>query len=75
MRPQHLKEMLLSRETCTYFFAALTGFSNAEGCDVITARRNARIASAVLATAIPSICPSVRPSVCHKRVLCQNNCT
>ena len=31
---------------------------------VFTARRNARIASAVLATAIPSVCPSVRPSVC-----------
>jgi len=29
----------------------------------ITARRNARIASAVLATAIPSVCLSVRPSV------------
>jgi len=29
-----------------------------------TARRNARIASAVLATAIPSVCPSVRLSVC-----------
>jgi len=28
-----------------------------------TARRNARIASAVLATAIPSVCPSVCPSV------------
>ena len=27
---------------------------------VFTARRNARIASAVLATAIPSVCPSVR---------------
>jgi len=36
------------------------------GCIVssFTARRNARIASAVLATAIPSVCPSVRPSVC-----------
>ena len=31
---------------------------------LFTARRNARIASAVLATAIPSVCPSVRPSVC-----------
>ena len=30
--------------------------------------RNARIASAVLATAIPSVCPSV----CHTPVLCQN---
>jgi len=30
--------------------------------DVFTARRNARIPSAVLATAIPSVCPSVRPS-------------
>ena len=36
-----------------------------------TARRNARIASAVLATAIPSVCPSV----CHTPVLCQNNST
>jgi len=36
-------------------------------CDIlpfVTARRNARIASAVLATAIPSVCPSVRLSVC-----------
>ena len=30
---------------------------------VFTARRNARIASAVLATAVPSVCLSVRPSV------------
>jgi len=30
---------------------------------VFTARRNARIASAVLATAIPSVCLSVRLSV------------
>jgi len=29
-----------------------------------TARRNARIASAVLAIAIPSVCPSVCLSVC-----------
>jgi len=36
-----------------------------------TARRNARIANAVLATAIPS----VRPSVCHTPVLCQNDGT
>jgi len=33
--------------------------------------RNARIASAVLATAISS----VRPSVCHTPVLCQNDGT
>jgi len=31
---------------------------------IFTARRNASIASAVLATAIPSVCPSVRLSVC-----------
>ena len=30
---------------------------------LFTARRNARIASAVQATAIPSVCLSVRPSV------------
>jgi len=30
---------------------------------LFTARRNARIASAVLATAILSVCPSVRPSI------------
>ena len=35
--------------------------------------RNARIASAVLATAIPSVCLSVRLSVCHTPVLCQND--
>jgi len=43
---------------------------------LFTARRNARIASAVLATAIPS---SVRLSVClsvrHTPVLCQNDGT
>jgi len=38
---------------------------------IFTARRNARIASAVLATAIPSVCPSV----CQTPVLCQNECT
>ena len=42
---------------------------------VITARRNARIASAVLATAIPSVRPSVGLSVCHTPVLCQNDGT
>jgi len=31
---------------------------------IFKARRNARIASVVLATAIPSVCPSVRLSVC-----------
>ena len=36
---------------------------------IFTARRNVRIASAVLAKAIPS----VRPSVRHTPVLCQNN--
>ena len=38
---------------------------------IFTARRNARIASAVLATAIPSVHPSVR----HTPVLCQNDGT
>ena len=38
---------------------------------VFTARRNARISSAVLATAIPYVCPSVR----HTPVLCQNDGT
>ena len=33
---------------------------------VFTARRNARIASAVLATVIPSVCPSVRLSVTRR---------
>ena len=48
-------------------------------CSMFTARRNARIASAVLATAIPSVCQSVRlsvcPSVCHTQILCQNDST
>jgi len=38
---------------------------------VFYSARNARIASAVLATAIPSVCPSV----CHTPVLCQNDGT
>jgi len=46
---------------------------------IFTARRNARIASAVLATAIPSVHPSVRlsvrTSVRHTLVLCQNDGT
>ena len=37
--------------------------------------RNACIASAVLATAIPSVRPSVCPSVRHTPVLCQNDGT
>jgi len=37
--------------------------------------RNARIASAVLGTAIPSVCPSVCLSVRHTPVLCQNDGT
>jgi len=41
---------------------------------LFTARRSARIASAVLATAIPSVCRlSVCPSVRHTPVLCQND--
>jgi len=42
---------------------------------IFTARRNASIASAVLATAIPSVRLSVCPSVCHTLVLCQNDGT
>jgi len=42
---------------------------------IFTARRNARIASAVLAIAIPSVCPYVCPSVCDTPVLCQNDGT
>jgi len=44
---------------------------------LFTARSNARITSAGLATAIPSVrlsaCLSVCPSVRHTPVLCQNN--
>jgi len=42
---------------------------------LFTARRNARIASAVLAIAIPSVRLSVCPSVRHTPVLCQNDGT
>ena len=58
-----LKKQLIALQLCAYSF---------------TARHNARIASAVLAMAISSVClsacPSVRPSVCHTSVLCQNDC-
>ena len=43
--------------------------------DVFTVRRNARIASAVLAIAIPSVCPSVRLLVRHTPALFQNDGT
>ena len=55
------------------------GFMKGKGTTdaIFTACRNNRIASAVLATAIPSVClsvcPSVRLSVCHTPVLCQND--
>jgi len=53
--------------------STLHGFYSASQCE----RRNARIASAVLATAIPSVCLSVRlsvrPSVRDTPVLCQND--
>jgi len=46
---------------------------------VFTARRNARIAGAVLYSYGNSVCLSVRPSVClsvcHTPVLCQNDGT
>jgi len=35
-------------------------------CYIFTARGNARIASAVLAIAIPSVCVSVRPSLTRR---------
>jgi len=40
---------------------------------LFTARRNARIASTVLAMAFQSVCLSVRTSVCHTPVLCQDS--
>jgi len=55
--------------------------SNTSQYDIFYSARNARIASAsaVLATAIPSVRPSVCLSVCpsvrHTPVLCQNDGT
>jgi len=46
-----------------------------DSLSVFYSARNVRIASAVLATAIPSVCLSVRLSVCHTPVLCQNDGT
>ena len=40
---------------------------------IFTSRRNARIASAVLAMTFPSVCLSVHPSVTHRQ--CQNDGT
>jgi len=48
---------------------------NLPNITVFTAHRNARIASAELATAIPSVRPSVRLPVRHTLVLCQNDGT
>jgi len=67
------QDIQLKRIFCTTLFDV----------NIITARHNARTASAVLATAIPSVSPSVRlsvrqsvcPSVRHTPVLCQNDGT
>ena len=58
----------------TYHFESRRQTSSDAPVALFTARRNARIANAVLATAIPSVCPSVHPSVRHTPVLCQNDC-
>jgi len=63
-RTQNVSEYMLILAQClviisTYFYSA----------------RNARIASAVLAIAIPSVCLSVCLSVRHMPVLCQNDGT
>ena len=47
------------------FLLSISAFYSARNC----------IASAVLATAIPSVCPSVCLSDCHTTVLCQNDGT
>jgi len=63
LSPNQINSIKAMKETTLGFYSA----------------RNARIASAVLATAIPSVCPSVclsvRPSVRHTPVLCQNDGT
>ena len=64
----HIIRMLRLLSHFTHIFHLLNILHN---CHVFTARRNARIASAVLSTAIPSVCPSV----CHTPILCQNDCT
>jgi len=77
---------LEGRKSCylAFFFSELVydakqlhGFQNL----LFTARRNDRIASAVLAIAVQSVCPSVCPSlsvcpsVCHAPVWCKNDGT
>ena len=57
---ERVEDYVLNERNCSHF---------------ITARHNAHIASAVLATAILSVCLSVHPSVCHAPVLRQNDCT
>jgi len=57
--------LLLSHHTVVWGILSLLS--------VFTARRNARIESAVLAIAIASVCPSVRPS--HAGIVCHNDGT
>jgi len=74
MRPGHWLGLML----CVPFSDLTLTVGYQEGpparektASLLAARRNARIASAVLAIAIPSVCPSVR----HTPVLCQNDGT
>jgi len=67
----HVRRGLLCKETnynllsINYWLSLLTtiGHFFLRIVLIFTARRNARIASAVLAMTLPSACPSVRPSV------------
>ena len=68
---KHTKNVVLLGEQTSYKAAAILTIWQS----IFTARPNARIASVVLATAIPSVCLSVCPSVCHTPVLCQNDGT
>jgi len=58
-------------ERCSFHHWIAQRISWREVVSVFYSARNARIASAVFATAIPSVCPSVR----HTPLLCQNGGT
>jgi len=65
----------LASNSSLHFWATVSKPVRPTLSDRCYSARNAGIASAVLATAIPSVRLSIRPSVRHTPVLCQNGGT
>jgi len=73
MRDAFLNSLLAARDMTSVMTSVAAYTADMYAITFFYSVRNARIASAVLATAIPSVHLSVCPSVRHMPVLCQND--